>query len=218
MRYSLIALLIFGFALPPVYAADVYVSDYLVITLRAGKGDSFKVVKSLSSGMVLEVIEVDGEFTHVRTKEGLDGWVRNQYLSEKPVARSLVDDYSKKLEQLAAENKKLKDSLAEVNREAKQLSQDQKRIVAEKTKMEQEHAQIKELAARPMELEDKNKNLSSENTAMKTELAKLRLESSEFKKNQVQKWFLAGGGVFLFGIVAGLILPRFKSRRQSNWV
>lgn len=218
MRYSLIALLVIGFVLPPVYAADVYVSDYLVITLRAGKGDSFKVLKSLSSGAVLEVIEVDGEFTHVRTKEGVEGWVRNQYLSEKPVARSLVDEYSKKLEQLVAENKKMKDSLTQINREAKKLTQEQQRIAAEKAKMEQEHAQIKEIAARPMELEEQNKILSRENAAMKTELVKLRQESSEFKENQVQKWFVAGGGVFFFGILAGLILPRFKSRRQSNWV
>lgn len=218
MRCLLIAMCAVIFATSSVFAADVYVSDYLVITMRAGKGDSFKVVKSLSSGMVLEVIEADGEFVHVRTKDGLDGWVRKQYLSDKPVARGLVDEYSKKLEQLTAENKKLKETLADLGREAKQLSQDQKRIVAEKTKMEQEHAQIKEIAARPMELEDKNKNLSSENASMKAELTKLRLESSEFKENQVQKWFMAGGGVFFFGILAGLILPRFKSRRQSNWV
>lgn len=218
MNRSLIILFALLLAAPLAGAAEVYVNDYLVITLRAGKGDEYKILKSLPSGTALEVVATDGEFTQVRTKDGIEGWVRSQYLSDKPVARELVDQYGKKLELLEAENKKLKESLSQVSREAKQLTQDQKRIETEKEKMEREHAQIKEIAARPMELEAENKTLSSENVVMRAELERLRKETAELKENEMQKWFLAGGGVFLAGIFAGLILPRFRSRRQSGWI
>ena len=58
-------------------AKEQYVIDVLYITLRAGQGDEFQVLRSMKSGTRLEVLEVsDQGYSLVRTEKGEEGWAK----------------------------------------------------------------------------------------------------------------------------------------------
>ena len=88
-----------------------YVNDHLVITLRAGKGGEYRILRTLSSGTELRVIEDDGEYVRVSTADGIEGWVGKQYLRDTPIARVQLAEASKKLERYELENGSLRKSV-----------------------------------------------------------------------------------------------------------
>ena len=65
-----------------VCAETQYVSDQLIITLREGKGNEYKIIKTLKAGTPLEIIEENERYLKVRTESGSEGWVLKQYVTE----------------------------------------------------------------------------------------------------------------------------------------
>lgn len=202
-------------------AADTtrYVSDHLIITLRAGQGDEFGVLKSLPSGTRVELLEegAGGEFARIRTEDGTEGWVRSWYLADTPPAGLLLDEAQRKAERLEAENKKLladkrglKQAHSALVREQRELRQTHETVVAENEK-------LKDVAARPMELDSENKRLSATVTQLTAENTRLAGENRTLRNSSVQKWFMAGSGVLVAGIILGLILPWLRRRHSSSW-
>ena len=68
----------------PAQAQTRYVSDKLVITFRTGPGNQFNIVRNLTSGNRVEVLEelADEGYTHVRLPDGSEGYVLTQYLQD----------------------------------------------------------------------------------------------------------------------------------------
>ena len=81
MKKSLISLLLlFSGALGAQALADQrYVTDQLVITLRAEAGEGARTLGSLRTGTPLVVLEEVGSFLRVRTDDGVEGYVLKQY-------------------------------------------------------------------------------------------------------------------------------------------
>jgi len=196
-----------------------YVNDELIITLRAGQGSEYKIIKSLPSGTELELLEEgDGtDFSKVRTKAGIEGWVRSWYLSKTPTAKLLLADATRKTESLEAENKKLRASTLSSSKINKDLKQQLDQLEMDNSKLLKENNKLKDIAGRPIELESKNKRLTAEISRIKQENKILTDENSGLRQSSVQKWFMAGSGVLIVGIIFGLILPRLRRNRASSW-
>ena len=196
-----------------------YVNDELIITLRAGQGSEYKVLKSLPSGTRLELLEEgDGnDFSKVRTKGGIEGWVRSWYLSEMPTAKLLLADATRKAERLEAENKKLRAGKSSSSKTNKDLQQQLNKLEKENTKLLKENNKLKDIASRPIELESENKRLVAEATQIKLDNQRYADENRDLRQSSVQKWFMAGSGVLVVGIIFGLILPRLRRNRSSSW-
>lgn len=204
-----------------VNAADTtrYVNDHLIVTVRAGAGGEYKVLKSVPSGTRLELLEqIEGsDFTKVRTEDGTEGWVRSWYLRDTPTAKLLLDDATQKAEQLAAENKKLLVSNDELKQANSSMEKQLHELKGKHERLSTESDKLKEVASRPIELESENKRLTSEAVQIKEENQRLSIENNKLRQSSVQKWFMAGSGVLLVGILVGLILPKFRRQRGSNW-
>lgn len=194
-----------------------YVSDQLVITLRAGQGDQYKSLRTLVTGTRLEILEEQGEFARVRIPNGEEGWVRTQYLLDALPAKQQLKEVSDKLARYEQENRTMREQLNQLKQERTSLQQQADSFGKENKRLADEHARISESAQRPMELEQENRQLKEESEKMKSELDTLRVENSELKDNTMQKWFLSGGGVLLIGILLGVLLPKLRGRRQSMW-
>ena len=68
-----------------------YVSDSLAITMRSGKSNQHRIIRSLESGTKLRVLETDKNYTRVKAENGDTGWVLTRYLVDEPVARVVYD-------------------------------------------------------------------------------------------------------------------------------
>ena len=85
-----IALLCALLASAVAHSETLYVSDRLTLNLREGPSSTADVLRpSLNSGDALEVVGRDdgGEFLEVVTEDGRRGWVHGQYLISTPIAR-----------------------------------------------------------------------------------------------------------------------------------
>lgn len=198
-------------------AATEYVSDQLVITLRAGQGDQYRIIQTLRSGTALEILEEADPFAKVRTPNGNEGWVRRQYLQDKPTSKILLDEITGKYERANTDNKRLSEELANLKKEHAALNKEHQRFVQDNKALRKENVHLNQLASRPRELEQENQFLKAESVKIKQENDRLKSENDEYRESTAQKWFMSGSAVLLFGVLLGLWLPKMRKRKSSAW-
>ena len=202
----------------PVYAESTrYVNDEIVITLRAGQGDEYRILRTLKSGVSMTVLEEQPVFSQVRLKDGTEGWVRNQYIVSEPIARLKLLVVSDELTTLRKNYEKVSKSLGQITAERDSLLTARKDLEKQNLHLAQQNDELEAIAARPMEIEQHNHELVGENQRLVAENRQTNDENESLRNSSVQKWFLVGAGVLLFGLVAGLVLPKLGNRRSSSW-
>ena len=184
-----------------------YIVDQAKLPMRAGQSTKHTIVRMLPSGTAVEVLEQsDTGYTHIRTRDGKDGWILSRYLMKQQAAR----DRLRQVEQELSKFNKLK--------QAKQaLEQQQLRLKTENKSLRTDLAQIRKTAANAVSVANENKQLRIKATAAEQELDQLRRETSDIRSGAQQRWFMLGAGAILFGIILGLVLPRLQFRRKDRW-
>ena len=195
-----------------------YVNDYLIINMRAGPSDDAKTLNTLPTGSAVEVLDERDDYFRVRDKDGVKGWVLKQYLIAKPVARIVLKQTQDDLGKLESDYKlvsqryqKLKDNNNKLNTQFNTLEN-------ESARLNKENERFKVVAARPIEIANENKMLLADLETLKSEAVSLHKTTKVLKEGSAQRWFMAGSGALLFGIVLGLFLPRLRYRSdESGW-
>ena len=199
------------------HAETRYVGDQLVITLRSGQGTEFQILRTLPSGTKLELLEDADKYSRVRTRDGTEGWVLNQYLVKTPIARQRLVMAEQKLARLEAENQRLNDELKALGSEKGKLSGDYRGLQKENKKLSDELTRLRRVAAKPLKLENENQRLKKELLELENAHELLEQENQVLSDASDRDWFLTGAGVVVLGILLGLIVPRLRPRRKSSW-
>ena len=87
-------------AIGTVNAEVVYVRDVIYVPLREGQSSEDRVLHNgLRSGTRLERLTKNTETGNslVRTKNGMEGWIPNQYLIRQPIAADLLNEAKQRL-------------------------------------------------------------------------------------------------------------------------
>lgn len=195
-----------------------YVSDHLVITVRTGQGAQFQIIKTLESGEHVKVLEVtDTGYTQIETSDGVEGWVRSQYLAEEPVAsEKLVKAEARLLKTKTALNK-LKETYTTLKAEHKTLSTSQATLSTDKKQLDTELARLNKVAKKPIILDRQNRQLQEKNVTLGKDLQRLNQENHSLKDRSQREWFIAGALVLFGGIILGLLIPKLRARKRSSW-
>ena len=83
----IVVLLLIVSSISVAQARTVWVDDQIYLPLRSGAGTQYRMVQNaMPSGTPLEVLETGSEYSRVRSPQGNEGWVANQYLSNEPIA------------------------------------------------------------------------------------------------------------------------------------
>jgi SH3 domain protein len=200
-------------------ARTVYVVDEIVITLRSGQGTQYQILRTIPTGTPLELLESNEEtgYSKVRMKNGTEGWVLTQYLTETPTHKARLAVAEKNIKNLKTENKTLKDEL-EKSRSAKNvLQKDWDNLSVENEKMKKELNRIRDISEQPLRLADENKKLQAENLANERNLQMLTQENQALKDRSDRDWFLTGAAVLILGLLIGFILPKIHRSKKSGW-
>ena len=78
LRYILCCLL---FCLTP-FANAAFITDKIVVEVRAERFGQGAVLKKLPSGTSVEVLFVDGQYTRIRTNDNITGWVASTFITK----------------------------------------------------------------------------------------------------------------------------------------
>jgi len=229
-----IVILLFALCIPlsisagPAHADRRYVSDMLILTLRQGPGSEYETIGALRTGMLVEVLEEGDKYLRVRTEEGEEGWVAKQYISTetpKPLIIAGLKQENNRLGTRVEELEKrqtlllnqLKDAEQSHDAKVKEFEKDTENYRQEVSRTTTE---LKQITEKYHALLDQSKNvleLSSEHDRLQTENARLDAETNRLKKENARlqrtgmiRWFLAGAGVLLIGLLAGRVTRKKK--------
>lgn len=218
MRRTLLSLLLLLVTLT-VHAETRYVSDELEIDMRSGASTQHRILRMLSSGTSLEVLEDDKDtgYTRVRTSSGAEGWILSRYLQSNTPASQRVAGAEKKLAELELQSRQRMAKLSESDKEFINVTEELTRLKDENLTLTKQLADIQRTASSALAIDAENQELK--NTLMQMERGQqtLRQENVALHDRTTRDWFMIGAGVLVAGILLGLLLPRIRLRKRSSW-
>jgi hypothetical protein len=99
------------------HAETTYVNDQLIVGVTATTEAESERVAQVKSGDKLEVIERDGDQTHIKLSNGKDGWVKSSYLTNEPPPQVRLNERTAEVEKLKTEGDKLKQDVTRLEGE-----------------------------------------------------------------------------------------------------
>ena len=203
------------------WAETAYVKDTLLITFRTGPSTKHTVIARLSSGQPVEILGVDGDWSHVQLVEdgeaAKDGWVLSQYLITRKPWKMQAQTALKESAEFKQKAADLEKELNEAVRRRQELTVSLEDTTATLTELREEHESLKEGAAGYLELKAAHTETQSELEAAQMRLEELTERYEKLRSSETWKWFGIGGGVVLLAIVFGIVLGRKQKRRRSSY-
>lgn len=234
MRYISIFFVLFMLAtFMAVSHADAdtrYVGDQLIITLRQGKSTQHKILKTLETGTPVEVLEEDESYLKVKTSDGTEGYVLRQYISSSPPKSQRIDELEmekstllKKIQALenardSLETKynliqdKYDREVSEISAQSSDIALELEQALNNESSMAEKYNTLLAQSENVVEIAAERDRLLLENKNLAAEIKNLQKTTEKMADSRMIKWFLAGGGVFLFGWIIGKISRKKRSR------
>lgn len=218
MKALVLTLLISLIAMPAL-AETRYVSDQLEIPLRSGTSTQHRIIRMLSSGTPLGVLEVNTEagYSRVRAPDGAEGWVLSRLLQNIPSARDRLAQAQKQLAELQAAERERLENLDNLKSEKGSLEDKLSALLEENSRLKQELAEIRRTASSSLAIAEENKELKNRLLQMERKQQRLVQENEALSDRTKRDWFMVGAGVIIVGIILGLILPRIRVKKRSSW-
>jgi len=196
-----------------------YVTDQLEITLRSGQSTKHQILRMLRSGTPLEVLETDAEsgYSKVRTPDGNEGWVITRYLDKLPSGRERLAAVQQRLSTLKMDNMRLAKEVKQLSAEKDKLARQLAGLRQDSKHLEQDLNRIRKTSASALAIDNENKALKTRLQRLEQKHQLVQQENERLRDRTARDWFMAGGGVILLGMGIGLIIPKIRWRRKSNW-
>ncbi len=237
-----ITIVIFLFALLPIQlqAETVYITDSLLVGLHEEKSIDSAILKVLPTGTALEVIKRNGESVNVRDKDGVVGWISNNYLiSNNPDENVAMDSSAAqvRIRDLEAELQNIRmqqtkphqwqiidpEEIVKIKNDNKKLNQ---QINSEKLKsgeLQAKLAELKNLISKngsKKGLTDKIKLLTEKNVQLEDEIKQFqqdrKIAKSFVDDLNVHNPVVLSGIALLLGLFIGIILMDWRARRRHG--
>jgi len=207
VKKCILSLLIFITGSGLAHARTGYVTDSVDLPLRSGESERSRIVRMLPNGTPLNILgdNTENGYTYVQAANGAEGYILTRYISKEPSAKAQLEALNKKLESLQEENKALKT-----------LQVGSEEMGKEKDRLGAELAELQQTAANAIQLKQQRDQLQERVVTVERELQQLKRENQALTDNTNQDWFLYGGGLALFGVLLGYILPKLSWRRRSS--
>ncbi len=218
-----VALLLSGFFVLGIHAESRYVTDIIYIPMRSGPGNQYRIVhQGIKTGTELRVLEADAgnDFSKVVTPDGLEGYIRTQYLLKDPPARQLLAAMEASANKAISDKKLTTAELKQAQIDQQTLAEKLRVTVRQLGQKNTELKRITTISANTLAIDQWNKKLVEENQQLKNRVQLLETDNRQLINDNRVKWFIYGGGTILTGLMLGLILPglRIRKKSTSDWV
>lgn len=205
-------------ALPISAATTAYVNDLCQVNLRSGPGTGYRVVATISSGFMVEIIGQKDDWSNVRfVKEGGDateGWILNRFLVDQPPWAAQAKALGSSLQEQLAGAIEDKNKLSKRENE---LTQQLQTTTDKLEKLEAEYESFKTGAADYLKLKQEYDATKSALSQAQENVRTLSEEIDNLKLSQKIRWFIAGALVLICGWVIGVIMGRYQKKRRSHF-
>jgi len=204
----------------PLVAETMWVDDELIIQLRTGQGNQYRILRGLETGTPVEVLEVNEEtgFSKVETRDGLQGWVTTHYLSPEPVAEQKLAELQKQWQSAQAELQKLRQELTTAREQKATLETRNAELQSRLATVTEELQQIKEVSSNALTLDKRNRELQKTIQELRNQVELLTAENDRLQDDRREQFLMLGAGLVLLGVLLAVIVPWLKpSRKHDTW-
>ncbi len=191
-------------------AATAAVNDlYSVVSdsevpVRSGQGTKYKILTLVRNEETVTALEDAVPWIKIRTATGSEGWMLKQYLNSTP---SIDDAFT-----LPTKNDQTSKQPAPPEKSLPLGEQNLHTLQSEAKAPMEKTPPLQSTVTNPLPTEQ---TLNESAEELRNKLAAVTLENKELRENERIKWFLAGGGVLVFGWFIGLITCRSRKRKPS---
>ena len=200
-------------------ARTMYATDTFEIVVRSERQIVGRnIIKVLSSGVPIEVRDMDDTWATVRLEDGRTGYVEKKQLIDrepyKVTAERLQLEVGQQRERLAT----LTQQLATLRDEHQRLQKASGLSEAQLQTISQKYEQLRQEATTTQFLETREKyaDLLRAHAEVEQRLAALNEAYATLKSSTRLTWFLSGAGVILLGWLLGRTSGRGRQRRQAG--
>ncbi len=196
-----------------------YVRDELVITVRSGESNRHQIIKTIKSGTAVEVLEThpDTGYSRVRLRDGTEGWVLSQYLTDRPIARQRLAAALGELERARQRIETLRKQINEGNEALARAEARNQALLKQIESLEREVSHIRNIAGHAPALSEQNQSLKADVIRLETMVQTLEQENMLLKDRSARDWFIAGTGVTLLGMAIGFVAYKIRGQKRSSW-
>ena len=188
------------------FAATGYISDVLVVTVRAQPDNNATILTTVQTGARLEIIEEQKGFMHVRTEKDVEGYIRSQYVTKELPKTEQIKQLETKKSQLQQQIDQLSASLNDSKLRTQSLSSVEKELAL----IKEQYQKLQKISSGAVQITLERDHLKHENSDLASRLQELKEENNLYLRTGVIKWFLAGAGVLCFGWVLGKVSRKKK--------
>ena len=221
MKYALT--LLFALLGAQAAAQDVrYVSDQLHVTLRSGQGAEYRILhRGLPSGTRLvlgEENEVTG-YSLVTTPDGIEGWVRSQYLAREKPARQQLRDALERENLLIQNGQELRQQYVALTASNTKLSEQLNAARAQLAEASSDLARIRETSGDIVALDASHRQLEAVVKTLRARVGVLQVDNLRLQEKREKEAFIYGALAVLAGVAVVMLVPKLWNlrRRRSGW-
>lgn len=202
----------------PLLAATQYVTDDMMVPLRSGAGNEFRIINSrIRSGTQVTVLsDPDGDWTEVRLSSGQEGWMRKQYLQNSPIAKTLVETAEARKIKAEQELTQAKTKLADLEQKHKSLQQSYQATQEAHATTTADYQSLKILSEDAVNLSTRYRDLLAEHEVLMTQHDALKAENDNLRNDQTISHGLYAIALLLGGMLLAILLPMFKPRKRYS--
>jgi SH3 domain protein len=214
-----------------VLAETRYVSDRLIISVRDGQSQNAAVLGYIETGAPVDILEEKEDVLKIRTKDGIEGWVRAKYIvPEKPKAmiiehlKNEIAALNKTIEALKNNQDSTSNRLSESKKTYQEMIEELKEEVKTNQKfaanaksdfiqMNKKYSTLLKNSKNSAKLIEETERLKKLNSKLNTEVKSLRKDQKNPLKSKRIQSFIAGAAVLLFGFFLGGSVKKKKRTR-----
>ncbi len=202
-----------------VSAQTVYITDEFEITMRTGMSTDNNIVRMLSSGEAVQLIESDEEtrYSLVETEGGQQGYVLSRFLDESPSARERLLTLETSYQSLQTQSEDQRRTIDELTASLDQERADALALKEALTSSDNELESLKVTASSAIEIEQQNQQLLSDLETLQAQVQQLSKDNADLSDSTEIDWFVKGGGVSLVAFLIGILITRIRWRRSDSW-
>ena len=202
-------------------AEQIYVTDDLKVTFRSGPGTTNRIIKMISSGQPVEVLESQGEWSRIRLPGVIagenEGWVLSRYLINRQPWKMQTASLLRKNTRLSAEVSTLKEDLSETKKQRDELSTNLSKTSSKLSELDTSYQELRRGSSQYLKLKKALDDTQGKLKQVETDFALLSEEYKKIKYSERNVWFATGAGIMVFGLLIGIVLGKREKRRAQKY-
>jgi SH3 domain protein len=192
-----------------------YVKPSSEVVVRRGQGTEYKIIAVIKDGTSVELIAENEDFARVRLTNGKEGWMLKRFLSKEPPLNEIIASLHTEKEEIQQRERKISQQLKTVSAILARTEQERDSAFSERNQIQTSYMKLQQDTANVVQIKNNLQKTTGEKKTLTQKLALLEQENDSLKKNSALKWFLAGGGMLLFGMLIGRMSGGSRKRRTS---